>query len=468
MIAAGGVGDLSAMPFHASIQEWDADLLAGDPLGFPGYEERRRGLAETGEAVTTGRTEHYAYIEGRFDVLGGTMGAAVGERVVRAYDRARDLRLPVVVATRTGGARLQEGMVALVQMARTAAAADRHAGAGLLSLGVYGSPTTGGVFASYGSLVDVRAALQHAVIGFAGPRVAESTLGTTLPAGSHSAESAYQHGLVDELLAPDEAGEWIEVALGLRDRPLPTRPLPAWSDPGVGGAWGEVLRARAPGRPTGIDRAARLCSSWLELRGADPVVRAGLATVAGRRCVVVATDRYHGAGRPAPAGFRLAQRAVGLAGRLGLPVVTLVDTPGADPSPAAEGEGQAAEIARTLRGLSRCPTPVVSVCVGEGGSGGALALSYADRLLMTEHAVFSVIAPEGAAAILERDVRRAPDVAGRLALTSADMRALGVVDEVIGEGQEAFEAAVAAALDAAVPGERAERFDRVTARWIGR
>ena len=459
------------MPLHPSVQEWDTDVLAGDPLGFPGYAERQRALGETGEAVTTGRTEYYAYIDGCFDVLGGTMGAAVGERVVRAYDRARDLRLPVVVTTRTGGARLQEGMVALVQLARTASAAGRHAAAGLLSLAVYGSPTTGGVYASFGSLVDLRAAAARAVIGFAGPRVAEDALGESLPPGSHTAEAAFDEGLVDEIVsgadAPD-AGRWVEVALGRRAHPLPTRPLPACADPGVDGAWGEVLRARAPGRPTGIDRAARLCSSWLELRGADPVVRAGLASVAGQRCVVVATDRYHGTGRPSPAGFRLAQRAVGLAGRLGLPVVTLVDTPGADPSPGAESDGQAQEIARTLHAFATCPTPVVSVCVGEGGSGGALALSYADRLIMQEHAVFPVIAPEGAAAILERDPRRAPEVADRLGLTSRDMLALGVVDEVIADGQEPLDAAVATALDAARPGEREARFDRVTHRWLTR
>lgn len=454
------------MPFHPSIQEWDADVLAGDPLDFPGYGERQRELSASGEAVTTGRTEHYAYIEGRFDVLGGTMGAAVGERVVRAYDRARDLRLPMVVATRTGGARLQEGMVALVQMARTASAASRHAAAGLLSLGVYGSPTTGGVYASFGSLVDVRAATEHAVIGFAGPRVAEGMLGTALPPGSHSAETAYEHGQVDELLTTGQAGDWVEVALGRQARPLPTRPLPAWGDPGIGGAWGEVLRARAPGRPTGIDRAARLCSSWLELRGNDRVVRAGLACVAGRRCVVVATDRYHDEGRPRPAGFRLAQRAVALAGRLGLPVVTLVDTPGADPSPASEADGLAREIARTLQVFAECPTPIVSVCVGEGGSGGALALSYADHLLMAEHAVFSVIGPEGAAAILERDPGRASAVSERLALTSGDLLRLGVVDAVIAEGQSALDSAVAAALEAAVPGRREARFDDVTRRWL--
>jgi acyl-CoA carboxylase subunit beta len=458
--------------FHPVTEEWDADLIAGDPLGFPGYDQQRRTIADTGESVRTGRTEHYAFIEGRFEVLGGTMGAAAGEKVVRAYDRARDRRLPMVVLTRTGGARLQEGMVALVQMARTAAAALRHAEAGLLSLAVYGSPTTGGVLASYASFVDLRAVVAGAVIGFAGPRVAEGTLGIPLPPGSHTAESVYDHGLADARLGADDVVAWVEAVLGLRDRPLPVRSLPAWDAPGLAGAaptgspaWTEVLRARAVGRPSGIDRAARLCSSWVELRGGDPTLRAGLARVAGRRCVVVATDRYCATGRPTPPGFRLAQRAVALAGRLGMPVVTLVDTPGADPSPAAEVDGVASEIARTLAALASCPTPTVSVCVGEGGSGGALALSYTDRLLMCEHAIFSVIAPEGAAAILERDAAKAPEVAERLRLTSGDMLDLGVVDEVIGEDQGALDEAVARALQSATRGERS-RWDAVTTRWL--
>jgi acetyl-CoA carboxylase carboxyl transferase subunit beta len=462
------------MPFHRTTEEWDAGLIAGDPLGFPGYAAQRDALAATGEAVRTGRTEHYAFVEGRFEVLGGTMGAAAGEKVVRAYDRARDLRLPMVALTRTGGARLQEGMVSLVQLARTAAAARRHGEAGLLSLAVYGSPTTGGVLASYASLVDLRAVVAGAVIGFAGPRVAEGTLGVTLPPGSHTAESIYEHGLADARLGYDDVAAWVEAALGLIDRPLPTRSLPAWevgpggSEAGGSGsdAWIEVLRSRAVGRPSGIDRAAQLCSSWVELRGTDPTVRAGLARVAGRRCVVVATDRYCASGRPSPAGFRLAQRAVGLAGRLGMPVVTLVDTPGADPSPEAEVDGVASEIARTLAALASCSTPTVSVCVGEGGSGGALALSYTDRLLMCEHATFSVIAPEGAAAILERDATRAAEVADRLRLTSGDMLELGIVDEVIDEDQRAIDDAVGRALRHASVGERDRRWDAVTARWL--
>jgi acetyl-CoA carboxylase carboxyl transferase subunit beta len=149
-----------------------------------------------------------------------------------------------------------------------------------------------------------------------------------------------------------------------------------------------------------------------------------------------------------------------------MPVVTLVDTPGADPSPEAEVDGVASEIARTLAALASCSTPTVSVCVGEGGSGGALALSYTDRLLMCEHATFSVIAPEGAAAILERDATRAAEVADRLRLTSGDMLELGIVDEVIDEDQRAIDDAVGRALRHASVGERDRRWDAVTARWL--
>jgi acetyl-CoA carboxylase carboxyl transferase subunit beta len=452
------------VPFHPLVEEWDAGLTAGDPLGFPGYAAR---LAEQeGESVRTGRTEHYAFVDSRFDVHGGTIGAAAGEKVVRAYDRAVERHLPMVVFTRTGGARVQEGMVALAQLGRTSAAARRHADAGLLSIGIYGSPTTGGVFVSYASLVDVRAAHPGATIGFAGPRVAEEALGTRLPPGSHTAQALYDHGLVDELVPPGEEAAWVELALGLRERGLPTRPLPAVQDPGVEGAWGEVLRARAPGRPSGIDRAGRLCSSWLELNGVDRTVRAGLAVVQGRRCVVIATDRYHADGRPRPEGYRLAQRALVVAGRLGLPVVTLVDTPGADPSSDAELDGIGVEMARTFAAMAACPTPIVAVCVGEGGSGGALALSCGDRLLILEHAVFSVIGPEGAAAILERNASMAPEVAERLGLTAADLARLGIVDEVVADHQEALDVAVAKALDEAVVGDRERRFAEATERWL--
>ena len=477
---------------HPIRAEWDARLVAGNPLGFPGYDEARAraGMDEGAEAVRTGVASavgpggpvEYAVIEGRFEVLGGSMGAAAGEKVVRAYRRARDLGLPVVVLTGSGGARIQEGMVSLIQMARTAGAARAHASAGLLSLAVYRHPTTGGVYASYASLVDVRAGEPGATIGFAGPRVAEAVTGRPLPEDSHTAESAYRAGLLDALAARDQQPGWIEAALGVRALPLllgDGRPLvPGAAPPGrdglgsagplPGDAWSQVEWARSPTRPTGLDWAALLCDSWVELRSADPVTRAALATVEGRRMVVVATDRHAAGsgGRPGPEGYRLAQRAILLAGRIGLPVLSLVDTPGAEPGPDAEAGGVAAEIARTLAAMSELPTTSVAVDVGEGGSGGALALANADRLLLLEHAVFSVIGPEAAATIVWRDAGRAAEAAGALRLTSAELLSLGIIDGVLAEDVASVKRGVLEALDAATPGDRERRFDAATSRWL--
>jgi acetyl-CoA carboxylase alpha subunit len=437
------------VPLHDLQTEWDPDLAGGDPLGFPGYEPPEP------ESVLTGRTRSYALIEGRFEVHGGSMGAAHGERVVRAYRRAIDERLPVVVHTATGGARMQEGMISLIQMPRTVAAARDHAEAGLLSVAVFGSPTTGGVYASYGSLADVRAAEVDATVAFAGPRVVDHRF---------TAEEAHAAGLVDEVLDPAAAPGWVEGVLGLRAIPLPRRRQPADFEGSDGTAWGEVSLARAAGRPTGIDWTADLTSSFTELRGADPVMRAGLATLAGQRLVIVAHDRYARDGRPGPEGFRLAQRAIGLAGRLGLPLLTLVDTPGADPGTESERAGVAGEIARTFAAMDALPTVSVSVCVGEGGSGGALATAHADRLLVQRHAIFSVIAPEGAAAILYRDPSRAPEVAGQLRLTAGDLVELGVADAVVDEVLDAD--TVLRALEDARPGDRRARADTATARWL--
>jgi len=449
------------VPPHPIQTTWDDHLTGGDPLRWPGYSP------PTEESVVTGRTRDYAFIEGRFDVLGGSMGAAHGEKVVRAYRRAVEERLPMVVLSASGGARMQEGMVSLIQMARTSSAAAAHGRAGLLSLALLRSPTTGGVYASYASLADLRAAEPGATIGFAGPRVVELTTGTPLPEGSHTAEFAFEHGLIDAVTA--DGGPWIESALGLRDAPLAPRRFG-----GVFGhttfdesAWGEVEQARLPFRASGIDWAARLCSSWTELRGVDPVVRAGLATIESGRVVVIAMDRHAGDGRPRPAGYRLAQRAIALAGRLSLPLLTFVDTPGADPSASSEADGVAGEIARTFAAMAALPSTSVSVCVGEGGSGGALAMAHSDRLLIQEHAVFSVIAPEGAAAILERDTGKAPELAARLKLTSAELLQLGIVDAVVAEPDPTgMRLAVVGALNEAIPGDRDHRVDRATARWI--
>lgn len=457
--------------FAPVLERWDTELRSGDPLGFPGYADKLGALDH--ESVATGLADGFVLVEGDFDAIGGSMGLVHGELVVRAYDRAADLGLPIVVVTRSGGARMQEGMVSLIQMARTAAAARRHAAAGLLSVAVHRSPTTGGVFASYGSLGDLRVAEAGATIGFAGPRVVEQTTGEAIDGSSHTAETALAAGLVDAVVPADELLPWVRAALGLDASPLraPRAPTPVRPAPTPdAGAWGEVERARAFGRPTGVHVAAAATTSWTELgAGSDPALRTGIATIGGRRVVVIASDRYANGGRPGPAGFRLAQRGVALAGRLGLPLVTFVDTPGADPGSVAENGGIAGEIARTFAALAELPTASVAICVGEGGSGGALALAAADRLLVQEHAVFSVIGPEGAAAILERDAGRAPEVAPRLRLTSTDLLDLGIVDAVVPDTVPGAVTAVVTALDELTEGSdgrRRTRFDAATSRWL--
>lgn len=459
------------------IDEWDTDLASADPLGFPGYAEKLATL-ET-ESVRTGRAEHAVVIEGDFTVLGGSMGVVHGEKVVQAIDRAIELRLPVLVESRSGGARMQEGMVSLIQMARTAAAMGRLRSAGLGSIAVLHHPTTGGVFASYASLCDVIAADAGATVGFAGPRVAEAFTGDSVEGRSHTAETAFAAGLVDFIGAPDEVARWAEGALGLVETPLVLRSRP---DPAPGpeldassatdrtgtSAWAEVGAARAVGRPSGLDVAAAMVDSWTDLAAPDPTVRCGFATVQGRRVVVIAEDRHAGNGRPTPAGYAQAERAIALAVRREVPIITLIDTPGAEPGSAAEQAGIAGAIARVFLALVEAPVPTLGVVVGEGGSGGALAFGVTDQLLIFEHAVFSVIGAEGAAAILYRDASRASEVAELLKLTSGDLLDLGIVDAVVPDDVDGAVAAVRATLGQLEIGGRTRRFDEVAQRWLTR
>jgi acyl-CoA carboxylase subunit beta len=452
---------------HPFVEKWDVGLRGDNPLGFPGYD------APENESVRTGRTEHYALIEGRFDVMGGSMGGAHGERVVRAFQRATSERLPVVVVTTSGGARLQEGLVALVQMARTSAAAVEHAHAGLMQIALIRSPTTGGVYASYGSLGDVRAASPGALIGFAGPRIVHETLNLDVNTESHSAESAFKAGRIDAIVSDIDQPRWVEGVLGLRNLPPEVaEPFPrALSAVDVDltaptDAWAAVQNVRRAQRPSGWQWAAALCESWVELKGLDPVLRAGIATMNGTRMILVASDRHIGAGRPTPRAYQLARRALKMADRLHLPFVSLVDTPGAEPGPEAERGGIAYEIAKTFVAQASLRVPSIALCVGEGGSGGALALAACDRLLLLPDAIFSVIAPEGAAVILGRDANRAPEFAKLLKLTAPELLELKAVDGIVSGGVEQVRAQLLRALADAKPGDRARRHDQLTRRWL--
>ena len=422
-----------------------------DPLGFPGYPEKLAAVRAEGDAhavdvglLTLGDVEVVA-ARGRFDVLAGSMGRTHGSYIATAMAYARAHRLPFVALTSSGGARMQEGMLSLVQMARAAEGIRALREAGVPALTHLGHPSTGGVFASYASLGDVVLADPDATVGFAGPRVAEAVTGAPVGPDSHHGRSAFASGLVDGLATPDEApgllGVWADLLHpARRGGPLPT--VRATEHATVELEAIEVVRrTRAPGRPSARTLLASVFDHAIELSGdraggVDRVAVAALARLGSRTVVVVGFDRdvdnRHGRrGMPGAVAFRTVQRGLTLARRHGLPVVSFIDTNGADPSPVAEAAGVANAIAETFVATLSVDAPTIGVVTGEGGSGGALALGATDRLLIQDDAFFSVISPEGAATILHRDASRAAEVAGHLRLRAHDLLELGIVDAVL-------------------------------------
>ena len=422
--------------------ERTADALTiDDPLGFEGYREaaEEHGSAATesvvaGSATIRGHTVELAVFD--FAFLGGSMGEVAGERLAQAMERAGRRGVPFVLRVTTGGARMQEGMAALVQMPKVVVARMALGRSHLPFVVVLGHPTTGGVLASLAALADLTIAEAGATVGFAGPRVVETVTGRKPTRASHRAESALDNGLVDAVVPAERAAEAVAAFLEVMQRdPKPAIPvldIPPYS--GRIDAWDAVQAARHPNRPRGRALVEGLATGGMvELRGdrqgvEDPAVVSAVVRVAERKMLVIALD--HGA-LPGPGGFRKARRALTVAERLRLPVATIVDTRGADPSPASENSGIAWEIARLFEAMLSVPLPVISVVTGEGGSGGALAFAVGDRLLIYRDAIFSVIGPEAAAQILWRDPSRAPDAARLQRLTAHDLQDLGIADEVV-------------------------------------
>ena len=424
--------DLLDLVLDQGWEERDAGLATADPLGFPGYHDRdaTRESVITADGSLAGLP--VVGISFEFDVYGGSMGVAAGEKIARAFERAVERRAAVIALTSTGGARMQEGMTALAQMAKTVLTRRELTAAGLPFLAYLSDPTTGGVYASFASLADVLWAEPGATIGFAGPRVAEQI--APLDEGSHTAEYSLANGLIDDVVAPEDlraaAGVFLRATL---EPDQPATPLQAIDAPTtVSSGWDAVELARHPGRPSGRALLDAICEVFVEVRGDragvdDRGVATGVARIGGRRTGVIALDRT----RPTPAGYRKAYRSLRFSGALGLPLVSIVDTPGADPSSASESAGIARTISTAFRTVLEHPGPSVAVVTGEGGSGGALALAVCDRVLVCENAIFSVIAPEGAAAILRRE--DVENVARDLRLTASDLVSFGLADEVIPE-----------------------------------
>ncbi len=447
-----GVDGRSILADRGTFKPAADGLKTRDPLGWPGYGPRAGDPATPDESVATGPARigghEVELAEFRFDFMGGSLGWVAGERLARAMEHASERAVPFVLRSATGGARMQEGMVSLVQMAKMVAARDRLARANSPFVVLFGDPTTGGVLASLGGLADITFAEVGAMLRFAGPRVTEHFTGRSLSPSSHTAEAAFGNGMVDSLVAPADAPKLIARTLGVLAPDTPqgvTAPGP--SAAAEGGAWDVVQRARAPGRPTGRFLIAALSDETVDLKGDraghdDPGTVCAIGRLGGRKVLLIATDR---ARAPGPGAFRKVARCIRVAERLGLPVVTLIDTPGADPSEESEAHGIASSIARCLDAVLGVEVPVLAVVTGEGGSGGALALAAGDVLLACEGAIFSVIAPEAAAAILWRDAGRGPDAADLLKPTAGHLVKLGIADSLIPSpvGAETFRTAVA-------------------------
>ena len=433
-----------------------------DSLPYPRRLAQARtatGLAEAvvcGTARIGGQRAVLAVMDFRF--LGGSLGAATGELITRAAEHALATSSPLVLVTASGGARMQEGVLALMQMATISGAIADLRAAGLLTVSVITDPTYGGVAASFATNTDLVIAEAGARLGFAGPRVIRETIRQELPAGFQTAEFLLRHGQVDLVVERRDLRPRLRALLALavtgRAGAVPTAlagtnstvTVPAARRGEAPDAWQCVRAARNLARPTTSDYAHTVFDGFVELHGdrlgADcPAIVTGLARLGDQPVAVIGHQKGHDAremlarnfGMASPAGYRKALRVMRLAARLGLPVVTLVDTPGAHPGVDAEEQGQAAAIATCLRTMARLPTPVIAVVTGEGGSGGALALAVADRVLMLQNAVYSVISPEGCAAILFHDRSAAPRAAAALRLTAPDLVRLGVADSIISE-----------------------------------
>ena len=539
-----------------SFTEWDADVEERDPLDFPGFDQMiKRARVKSGctEGVRCGLAEldgipvALAVMEASF--MMGSMGYVVGEKISRTVERATKMGLPLIIFTCSGGARMQEGLVSLMQMAKVSAAIERHGAAGLPYFSVICDPTTGGVTASFAMQGDVIISEPHALIGFAGRRVIQDTIKQTLPESFQTAEFCLEHGLIDAIVertelrgvlanlakihvvdacssegrrveqkdeTPDQAQDTFHEASaapqsattqidakkpGLLSRAVKAVAKVGWKGrvvidsidgdesrsvaralrkrgvadvPGVkpvspkdaqgNAAWESVMLARNVHRPTSQYYIDRIVDDFVELHGDrmfadDGAIVAGLGWIGATPVTVIAQEKgadlnqriARNFGCPQPEGYRKALRLMRQAEKFGRPVVCLVDTQGAFCGMEAEERGQGNAIADNLVAQAGLSVPIVSVVLGEGGSGGALALAMGNRVAMQKHAVYSVLSPEGFASILWKDRSRAAEAAAVMKMSADEACAMGIVEEVLSEGagpaHENPEQAVAAVRD---------------------
>lgn len=448
---------------EGSFEDLSGDLEPLDALGFADSKpyaqrieeaQRKTGYREGltyGTATIGGKPLVVAVMN--FGFVGGSMGSAVGEGVTRAAELALEQKKPLLVVCTSGGARMQEGCISLMQMAKTSAAFARLHEEGILVVCLLTDPTYGGVSASFATLGDVLLAEPSSYIGFAGPKVIEQTIRQQLPEGFQTAEFLLDHGMLD-LVEPRENVQNVLRKLlelhSLNEGDLPdTEGADPITDPDAlpqRSPWDTVQLARNIERPNTLEYVGYVFDDFQELYGdrlfdEDAAIVGGVGRLGDLAVVVVGHQKGHTTsemmernfGMPNPEGYRKGMRLMEHAARFGMPLVTFVDTPGAYPGLGAEERGQSIAIAESILKMSRLPVPAVTLVTGEGGSGGALALAVGDRVMMMENSYYSVISPEGCSTILFKDAAQAPRAAAALRLTGADLLRLGIMDAVVPE-----------------------------------
>ena len=459
---------------------WFEDVVTENPLNFPEYEEKLKTVQEkTGlmEGVTVGQGEIFGervclgVCDSRF--LMGSMGHAVGEKIASAVERATSQKLPVILFCCSGGARMQEGIISLMQMAKTSAALKRHADAGLLYVTVLTDPTTGGVTASFAMLGDIILAEPGALIGFAGPRVIEQTIGEKLPKGFQSAEFQLEHGFVDCVVERKELKDTLyQIIKSHRvsaenesfscfteevPRFFPTEPdRERFYKTPTKSAWEKVKEARNITRPSTLTYIHLIFDDFIEFHGDrncrdDKTIVGGIAWIYGQPVTVIGVQKgndakecvYRNYGMTSPEGYRKALRLMKQAEKFHRPVICFINTSGAYPGMEAEERGQGEAIARNLFEMSGLKVPVLSIVIGEGGSGGALGLAVGNEVWMLENSTYSILSPEGFASILWKDGKRAKEAAQIMGITADDLKRLLVIDRIVPEYGCACEETVA-------------------------
>jgi acetyl-CoA carboxylase carboxyl transferase subunit beta len=442
-IGAAELRDAALDP--GSFRSWDDEpLLVNADAAYARELEQARAATGFDEAVLTGEGTVFgrrvAVVACEFDFLAGSIGVAAAERITTAIERATAEKLPLLASPSSGGTRMQEGTVAFLQMVKIAAAVTLHKNAHLPYLVYLRHPTTGGVFASWGSLGHITAAQPGALIGFLGPRVYEHLYGEPFPPGVQTAENLLRHGVIDAVVGLEALRTMLDRALTvITDAPTaPPAAIPDEPVPDVP-AWESVVASRRPDRP-GV--------SWLLRQAAtDRVLLSGthgeaastvlaLARFGGQPAVVVGQRRVVG-GVVGPVALREARRGMALAASLQLPLVLVIDTAGPALSKEAEEDGLAGEIARCLADLVTLDTPTVSVLLGQGSGGPALAMVPADRVLAAQHGWLAPLPPEGASAIVFRDTAHAPELAAAQGIRSVDLLRNGIIDAIVPEYPDA-------------------------------